>query len=95
MPKRSKNASQAVIAVNWECYGLGEVQALRLVADNALIDKMKLAISTWTSNASSIIHFVPGLEQRTVPANLFAHSGNIPSQDAGTLINTPPSPLLA
>jgi hypothetical protein len=63
--------------------GLGEVDILRLVADDALVHQMQLAVGAGAGQVAGVPDFIADLEQGHVRADRFHHAGGIPADHLG------------
>src|SRR6187402_1004109 len=64
-----------------ESRGLAKVERLRLLANNPLIDEMKLGVRSWAGNRSRIEHLISRLEQCDLSPNCLDDPGSIPAKD--------------
>ena len=58
-----------------------ETKALRLLAHDALVDKMKLGIRTGSRDGARVVHLVSGFEERRLGPRLFDDAGSIPAKN--------------
>ena len=79
---RSKNASQAVIAVSGMAAACAKSRRLRLSPDDALVDEMELAVRAGARDVAGVVHLVARLEQRHFGTDGFDGAGGVPAEDA-------------
>jgi hypothetical protein len=62
--------------------GLGEVELLRLAADDALVHQVKFAVAARARDVARVVDRIAGLEQARLGAGRFHRAGGVPAQHA-------------
>ena len=70
----------------WQRGRLGEIERARLVADDALVHQVQLAVGAGAGEVAGVPHFVAGLEHGDAGAYCLHHAGRIPADDLGGAI---------
>src|SRR5882672_5499383 len=63
------------------CLCMRKTKALRLLANDALVYKMKLGIRTGSRDGAGVVHLVSRFEERRLGPRLFDDAGSIPAKN--------------